>query len=44
MRNVPPCKQCGSHTIKENNLRIDFIRGYWRGEWTCENGHRNVIR
>ena len=43
VRSLPPCVVCGSSTIKKNDLEIDWIGGSWKGEWTCENGHRNVF-
>ena len=40
----PPCKVCGSTKMKKNDLKIDWFWGRWKGEWTCENDHRNTIR
>jgi hypothetical protein len=42
VRSLSPCMVCGSSVIKENDLHIDWIHGDWKGEWTCENGHKNI--
>jgi hypothetical protein len=45
MRGLPPCVVCGSTVVKvRDNLKIDWINGEWRGEWICENGHRNIFK
>ena len=43
VRTLPPCVVCWSKEVKENNLKVDWVKGSWQGEWTCENGHRNVF-
>ena len=43
MRALPPCTTCGSTAIKKSDLKIDGIRGRWKGEWICENGHTNIM-
>jgi hypothetical protein len=43
VRDVPPCTACGSRTIKKNDLKADWVRGRWKGKWTCENGHENTV-
>ncbi|AIC15823.1 hypothetical protein NVIE_1610 [Nitrososphaera viennensis EN76] len=42
VRAFPPCKVCGSREVKKNNTKIDWF-GNWKGEWICENDHRNVL-
>jgi hypothetical protein len=39
---LPPCKVCGSGNMKEQKLKTTFF-GRMKGEWICENGHRNII-
>jgi hypothetical protein len=43
VRGVPPCTACGSRMIKKNELKVDWIRGRWKGKWTCENDHENIV-
>lgn len=44
VRALPPCKDCGSNEVKEKgkDLKIDWF-GNWKGEWTCRNGHKNIL-
>ena len=45
VRALPPCVVCRSTVVKvKDNLKIDSIRADWKGEWICENGHRNVFK
>jgi hypothetical protein len=37
---LPPCKVCGTGNIKEQKLKATFF-GRIKGEWICENGHKN---
>jgi len=36
----PACKVCGSSIVKENHVNMD-LGGNFKGEWLCDNGHRN---
>jgi|GEM_PF-3693244 len=44
MRVRPPCIICGSSKMEKNDLQVDWIKGSWKGEWTCKNGHTNVFK
>ncbi|WP_158385625.1 hypothetical protein [Candidatus Nitrososphaera evergladensis] len=43
VRVLPPCKVCGSGKVKKNDVKIDWF-GNMKGEWICENDHRNVLK
>ena len=46
VRGLPPCVVCGSTVVKvKDNLKIDWMSwgGKWKGEWICENGHKNFF-
>jgi hypothetical protein len=39
----PGRKICGSTIVQKNDMRVNAFWGRWEGEWTCENGHVNVL-
>lgn len=43
VRGLPPCATCGSQVVKKKNLKIDW-HGKWKGNWRCENDHRNILK
>lgn len=42
VRALPPCKVCGSREAMNNDIKVDWS-GKMKGEWTCKDGHRNVL-